>query len=118
MSLTKEVAFGGTDQFFRAAVSMPVRITSNDAGRSACQLAANQARRASQFVGDGLDSGVKRVAVSIAASAIVDERAHAGNADRDFRQAFAPGTAETVADDDGEVDAELLFNLAAETDGG
>ena len=40
--------------------------------------------------------------MGIAASAVVAQRFHSRDADGEFGQAFAPGTAETVGDDDRE----------------
>ena len=49
--------------------------------------------------------------MGIATSAVVDQGAHSGDANRYFRQAFAPWTPETIADDDCDLDPELLLQL-------
>ena len=54
----------------------------------------------------------------VAASAVVDERTHAGNTDRDFGQSFAPRSAEAVTDDYWDLDSEMLFEVAAQLAGG
>ena len=86
--------------------------SANDAGGSAIELAADQPGGAGQFVGDGLDAGLQLVAVRIASAAIVAQRFHPGDADGEFRQAFAPRAAETVSDDDRNGDARAASSAA------
>src|SRR5216684_1776607 len=105
--LPKQIILRGPDQFSRPTASSAIRIAPNDARGSACQLAADQSRSASQFVRYCVDRRVQRVAVRIATTAVVDQRPHAGNANRHFRQAFPPGTPETIADDDCDLDPKL-----------
>jgi hypothetical protein len=87
--------------------------SSNDTRGGASQLAANQTRGASQFIGDRFDGYTQRVAVGIAISTIVVQRFHASDADRNFGEAFTPGPSETVTDDDrdGKFQAFLEFAM-------
>src|SRR5258708_37177318 len=114
--LRKEIVLRGANQFPRPSASSTVfaaiRIPANDARGSARQLAADQSRRASQFVRYRVNRRVQRVAVRIAASAKVNKRTYSGDADRDFRQALAPGTPETIAADDRNLDPKLLLQLS------
>src|SRR5579862_859145 len=94
---------------------MLVSIATNDTRGSVRQFATDKAGGARKFVGYGVDGCVQRVAVGIATSAIVDERSHPGHANRNFGQTFSPRTSETVADDDGHVDLEMLLDLLPES---
>src|ERR1700721_292364 len=54
----------------------------------------------------------------VAAAAVVAQRLHSGDADGELRQAFAPGTAKTVGDDDGDGQTGEPFERASQTGGG
>ena len=60
-----------------------------------------------KFVRHRVDRRVQRVAMRIAPSAIVDQGPHSRNANRHFGQPFAPGTTETVADNDRNLNPQL-----------
>ena len=87
------------------------------AGR-AVKLAADQSGGAGQFVGDGFKAGVQSVAVRIAAAAIVAQRFHSGDANAEVDQAFAPGTAEGVGDENGNGEFGALLEFAMKFAGG
>src|ERR1039458_1846448 len=100
----EKIVGGGAKQVARTAIGRFVGKSANDARRSAVQFAADQPGGGGQFVGNGFKAGVQSVAVRIAAAAIVAQRLHSGDADAEINQAFAPGTAERVGDEnwDGE----------------
>src|SRR5258708_35804429 len=92
--LPKEIVLRGANQFPRPSASSTIfgamRIAANDARRSARQLAADQSRRASQFVRYRVYRRGHRVGGRVAASALVNQRRSSGGADRDFLQALRP----------------------------
>ena len=89
-----------------------VRKSANDARRRALELAANQRGGASQLVGDGFKTGLQSVAVRIAAAAIVAQRFHPGHADAEVHQSLAPGSAESVGDENGDGKPSELLEFA------
>src|ERR1019366_4840067 len=109
--LSKKIFLCGPDQFPRPTAASAVTIAANDARGRFRQLAANQSRRASQFVRHRVDRRVQRIAMRIAAAAVVDQRPHPSDANRHFRQAFPPWTPKTIADDHRDVDPKLLLQL-------
>src|ERR1700722_4702104 len=54
----------------------------------------------------------------VAVAAVVAQRLHSSDADGNLRQAFAPGAAKTVGDDDGDRQSCLLLEGAAKVGGG
>src|SRR5271157_5457732 len=88
--LPKKIVLRGTNQFPRPTASTLISIAANDARGSACQFAADQSRRTSEFVGDCVHRGVQRIAMRIAAPPVVDQRPHSCNADRNFSQTLPP----------------------------
>ncbi len=92
--LTEQVVGHRPQQFASPPTSRQVRKSANEANRNTIQLAANQSGGTGQFVGDRFDAGVQHVALWIAASTIVAQRFHAGDANAEFDQTFTPGPAE------------------------
>src|SRR5215472_9051728 len=75
----EQVGAGGTKQTLDPPATRFIREASNDAGGSPIQLAADQSRGASQYIGDRLHAGFQPVPVGIAASAVIAHRFHAGD---------------------------------------
>ena len=113
-SLAEKIVGFGAKQIERAAASWLVRKPANDAGRCAVELAADQPGGASQFVGDGFQAGLQRVAVGIAAAAVVAQRFHPRDADAKVHEAFAPGSAKRVGDQNGDSEPGALLDFAIE----
>src|SRR5205807_9540532 len=91
--------------------------STDDARRSAIQFAADQPRSRGEFVGNGLYAGFQLVSPRVAASAIVAQRLHSGDADREIHKPFAPGTAKAVSNDHGNRNAGTLLKLASQCSG-
>src|ERR1019366_3694073 len=109
--LSKKIFLCGPNQLARSTAASAVTIAANDARGRFRQLAANQSRRASQFVRHRVDGRVQRIAMRVAPTGGVDQRPHPGTDNRRPRQAFPPRTSVTVADDDRDVEPKLLLQL-------
>ena len=86
--------------------------SADDAGRSAVEFAADQSRCGRQFVSNGFQAGLQRVAVRIAAATIVAQRLSSRRCRCRNRQAFAPRTTECVSDEDGDRELGALLQFA------
>ena len=73
--------------------------------RDARRVALHQLGRRGQLVGDAQLLDAELVAVGIAFADVAHQRRHPGDADGDVGLSLAPGAAERVADDHGDVDA-------------
>src|SRR6516164_2248991 len=105
----------------RTALPAAIAITTNYTSGNECVFPANQTGHTRQFIGNTLFRGVHLIAIRIAMAAIVANRIHAGDADGNLVQAFAPCPTEAVGDDDRDMQrrtlADPLQNLAGRTIG-
>src|SRR5208282_3435813 len=115
--LAKQIARCRTNKLTSPSTPRTVMESSNDTRRRASQLAADQACSASQFIGDGFHGYAQRITVGIAVPSIVVQGLHPGNANRNFGQAFPPGTPKTISDDDGNEKFQTFLQLAMELSG-
>src|SRR5712692_805123 len=100
-SLAEEVFCGGADDARGGFECGLVTIAANEDNGKTCGLAHEEAGGGGEFIGDGKNGGGERLAVAIARAAQIMEDGNAGRADGYVCQPKAPGTAEGVADDDG-----------------
>src|SRR5256885_2804397 len=105
MGSAEQIKLAWPDKIARAALARGIAESANNAGWCARQFAADQTGDAGQLVGNGFLGHAQPVAVRVAASAIIQQRLHAGDADGYFAQAFAPGTSEAIRDDHGNAQA-------------
>src|SRR5215831_14961695 len=97
--LAEKIVLAHSLQLSRAPPAWLVTEPTHDANRYAIKLAADQARRASQFIGHSFRGGVENVAVRVTLAAIVEERLHSGYPDGNFYETFAPCPTERIRDD-------------------
>ena len=92
--------------------------SADDARRGAVEFAADESGGAGQFVGDRLDAGFQSIAVRIASAAVIAQRFHPRDADRELGQALAPRAAEAVGDDNRDGNPGAAFERASQVGGG
>src|SRR3954463_439942 len=105
MGSAEQIKLAWPDKIARAALTGRIEGSAHNARWSARQFAADQTGDAGQLVGNGFLGHAQPVAVRVAASAIIQQRLHAGAAEGSFAQAFAPGTSEATRDDQGTAQA-------------
>src|SRR5260370_37195601 len=100
---TKQVFHGGEDDAGGEFGGRLVTIAADENDRGAFGFAHQEASRGGEFVGDREDRGGERLAVTVALAAQVVKDRNTGRAHGAVRQAKAPGAAEGIAADDGDL---------------
>src|SRR5947209_20233282 len=108
---TEQIVFLRANQIAGSTATGFVLESTHNANRRAIKLAADQARSASQLVGNGFVAGPKSVSMRIAFASIIKQRLHPCNPDCDLGQAFTPGAAKRIGDDDCDCGAHALTDL-------